>query len=71
VFGLISQLAHVLVDEHRIASGLTVFKPVGTGLQDIVAAKAVYDTALELGLGRRVEFVGGKQFEVFASGERA
>ena len=43
--------------------GLTVFKSVGTALQDVVAAKAVYDVALERGLGREIEFLGGKQFE--------
>ena len=56
-------LADVLVAERPPASGLTVFKSVGTGLQDIVAAKAVYDVALERGLGRELEFLGGKQFE--------
>lgn len=41
---------------------LTVFKSVGTALQDIVAAKAVYDVALGRGLGREVSFVAEKVF---------
>jgi ornithine cyclodeaminase/alanine dehydrogenase len=55
-------LADVVVDPARPA-GLSVFKSVGTALQDLVAAKAVYDVALERGLGREIEFLGGKQFE--------
>jgi alanine dehydrogenase len=64
-------LADVLVDGPRTARGLTVFKSVGTGLQDIVAAKAVYDVALERGLGREIEFLGAKEFEGLASGGHA
>jgi ornithine cyclodeaminase/alanine dehydrogenase len=60
-------LADVLVDEPPVVDGLTVFKSVGTGLQDIVAAKSVYDTAVELGLGQSIDFLGGKEFEAFAS----
>jgi ornithine cyclodeaminase/alanine dehydrogenase len=56
-------LADVVAGERLEADGLTVFKSVGTGLQDIVAAKAVYEVALERGLGREIEFLGGKQFE--------
>jgi alanine dehydrogenase len=63
----VRRLADVLVDEPRTASGLTVFKSVGTALQDIVAAKAVLDVALEPGLGREIEFLGGKHFEGLAS----
>ncbi|HEX6025599.1 MAG TPA: ornithine cyclodeaminase family protein [Solirubrobacter sp.] len=57
----VRSLADVLTDAPRVA-GMTVFKSVGTGLQDVVAAKAVYEEALERGLGRSVEFVSGKVF---------
>jgi len=56
-------LADLLAGGAPAAAGLTIFKSVGTGLQDIVAAKAVYDVALARGLGREIEFLGGKQFE--------
>ncbi|MDT4944757.1 MAG: hypothetical protein QOH14_1490, partial [Pseudonocardiales bacterium] len=56
-------LADVVAGPGDGAGGLTVFKSVGTALQDVVAAKAVYDVALERGLGREIEFLGGKQFE--------
>jgi ornithine cyclodeaminase/alanine dehydrogenase len=59
----VRRLADVIAGERSLPDGLTVFKSVGTGLQDIVAAKAVYDVALERGLGREIEFLGGKQFE--------
>lgn len=55
-------LAALVVEPVR-ANGLSVFKSVGTALQDVIAAKAVYDVALERGLGREIEFLGGKQFE--------
>jgi ornithine cyclodeaminase/alanine dehydrogenase-like protein (mu-crystallin family) len=38
----------------RSASEMTLYKSVGTGLQDIAAAAAVYAKALELGLGERL-----------------
>jgi alanine dehydrogenase len=41
---------------------LTVFKSVGTALQDLVAAKAIYDVAVEHGLGREVDFLAEKVF---------
>jgi alanine dehydrogenase len=44
------------------APALTVFKSVGTALQDIVAAGAVYETARQLGRGRDVEFLEQKFF---------
>jgi ornithine cyclodeaminase/alanine dehydrogenase-like protein (mu-crystallin family) len=56
-------LADLLAGGAPAAEGLTIFKSVGTGLQDIVAAKAVYDVALARGLGREIEFLDGKQFE--------
>lgn len=56
-------LADLVADATEVPRGLTVFKSVGTALQDVVAAKAVYDVALERGLGREIEFLGGKQFE--------
>jgi alanine dehydrogenase len=59
-------LAELLAGPAAVPQGLTVFKSVGTALQDVVAAKAVYDVALERGLGREVEFLGGKQFEGMA-----
>jgi alanine dehydrogenase len=40
----------------------TVFKSVGTALQDIVAAGAVYERARSLGRGREVEFLEQKFF---------
>jgi ornithine cyclodeaminase/alanine dehydrogenase len=43
-------------------SRLTVFKSVGTALQDVLAAKAVYETALERGLGQRVRLLTEKAF---------
>jgi len=36
----------------RTDSDMTLFKSVGTAAQDIAAAKAVYDVAIERGLGR-------------------
>ena len=60
--GKVRWLADVVVESAR-SDGLTVFKSVGTALQDVVAAKAVYDVALERGLGREIEFLGGKQVE--------
>jgi alanine dehydrogenase len=49
-------------------SQLTVFKSVGTALQDLVAAKAIYDVALERGLGRKLPFLSEKQFEAMMPG---
>jgi alanine dehydrogenase len=63
----VRRLADVLLDEPRAAHGLTVFKSVGTALQDIVAAKAAFEAALERGLGHELEFVGAKHFEELAS----
>lgn len=42
--------------------GITVFKSVGTGLQDIIAAHAIYRTALDRGLGSTVDFLAEKAF---------
>ena len=42
---------------------LTIFKSVGTGLQDLVAAKAIFDTACQLGIGREADVLSAKQFE--------
>jgi ornithine cyclodeaminase/alanine dehydrogenase len=41
---------------------LTVFKSVGTALQDLVAAKAVHEVAVERGLGRELDFLAEKVF---------
>jgi ornithine cyclodeaminase/alanine dehydrogenase len=41
----------------------TVFKSVGTALQDLVAAKAVFEVARERGFGQEVDVLAGKQFE--------
>jgi ornithine cyclodeaminase/alanine dehydrogenase len=41
---------------------LTVFKSVGTALQDMIAAKAIYDVAVERGLGREIDFLAEKAF---------
>jgi alanine dehydrogenase len=43
-------------------AGLTVFKSVGTSLQDVVAAHAVYETALERGIGESIAFLTEKAF---------
>jgi alanine dehydrogenase len=44
------------------APELTVFKSVGTALQDVLAAKAIYEAALERGLGERVQLLTEKAF---------
>jgi alanine dehydrogenase len=44
-------------------SQLTVFKSVGTALQDLVAAKAIYEVARERGLGHETQVLSEKQFE--------
>jgi ornithine cyclodeaminase/alanine dehydrogenase-like protein (mu-crystallin family) len=41
---------------------LTVFKSVGTALQDVLAARAIYEEALERGLGQRVDLLTEKAF---------
>jgi alanine dehydrogenase len=41
---------------------LSVFKSVGTGVQDIIAAAATYETARQRGLGREVDFLDLKLF---------
>jgi alanine dehydrogenase len=55
-----------VVDGHGPASNggssLTVFKSVGTALQDIVAAKTIYDVAVERGLGKEANFLAEKRF---------
>ena len=38
----------------RVPGDITLFKSVGTAAQDIAAAKAVYDLALQRGLGRDI-----------------
>jgi ornithine cyclodeaminase/alanine dehydrogenase len=42
--------------------GLTVFKSVGTAVQDLAAAAAVAETARKLGLGREQEILSAKTF---------
>jgi alanine dehydrogenase len=42
--------------------GLTIFKSVGTAVQDILAAAVVAERARERGLGREVELVSAKRF---------
>ena len=47
----------------RSDSEITLFKSVGTAAQDIAAAKAVYDVALERGIGRDLgDLAAPKQF---------
>jgi alanine dehydrogenase len=61
----VRSLAEVVDARANGANGggaLTVFKSVGTALQDIVAAKQVYEIARERGLGRTVEFLEEKFF---------
>jgi alanine dehydrogenase len=41
---------------------LTVFKSVGTALQDVLAARAIYAEAVERGLGQRVDLLTEKAF---------
>jgi ornithine cyclodeaminase/alanine dehydrogenase-like protein (mu-crystallin family) len=59
----VRSLPDVVADPPAVPDGLTVFKSVGTALQDVVSAAAAYEVARERGLGREVEFVGGKLFE--------
>jgi alanine dehydrogenase len=44
------------------SDGLTVFKSVGTAVQDLVAAAAIFEVASAEGLGREVDMLLGKQF---------
>jgi alanine dehydrogenase len=46
----------------RSAEDLTLFKSIGTPLQDVLGAAAVYERALALGVGRQVEFLRLKEF---------
>jgi ornithine cyclodeaminase/alanine dehydrogenase len=39
---------------------IRLFKSVGTGLQDLLAAKAIYDSAMTTGTGTHLEFPEGK-----------
>ncbi|MEA2383353.1 MAG: hypothetical protein QOH72_3324 [Solirubrobacteraceae bacterium] len=57
------RLLHELSDRTAPLDGaLTVFKSVGTAVQDVVAAAAVYETARSRGLGREVDFLELKLF---------
>lgn len=58
-------LSDVVADPVAAAQqrGLTVFKSVGTALQDLVAAKAVYDVAVARELGHEIALLSGKHFE--------
>lgn len=59
-------LAHVVGHKKisRPDHAITLFKSVGTAAQDIAAAKAIYDLAVERGLGNDVgDFAGPKVFE--------
>jgi ornithine cyclodeaminase/alanine dehydrogenase len=47
---------------YRRPSGLTVFKSVGTAVQDLVAAAAVAERARAMGVGREVEILEPKLF---------
>lgn len=49
--------------ERNEGDRLTVFKSVGTALQDLIAAKAIYDVARQRGLGREIDFLSVRQFE--------
>jgi alanine dehydrogenase len=63
--GKVRGLAEYLGNDATVSDerpALTVFKSVGTAVQDIVAAKAVYETALEKGRGREVNFLAPKFF---------
>lgn len=47
----------------RGTADVTLFKSVGTAAQDIIAAKVVYDTAVEHGIGRQIGVLAdAKQF---------
>ncbi len=43
------------------ADAITVFKSVGTALQDLVAAKVIYDRAVQNGIGTTVDLLRTKK----------
>ena len=56
-------LPQIVVDGiDRTDSDITLFKSAGAATQDVAAAKAIYDTALELGLGRDIGSLAEPKF---------
>jgi alanine dehydrogenase len=55
-------LAELTAPGSRPAACLSVFKSVGTALQDVLATAAVYEVALRRGLGRDIDFLEPKLF---------
>jgi len=55
-------LSHLAAHPVAGSSGLKVFKSVGTALQDILAAVAVFETAKRIGAGTEIEFLDLKLF---------
>jgi len=60
----VTSLAAVVGADERFErnGGLTVFKSVGTAVQDLAAAAAVAESARERGLGRELELLSSKVF---------
>jgi ornithine cyclodeaminase/alanine dehydrogenase len=58
----VTSLAAVVAGGFERNGGLTVFKSVGTAVQDLAAAAAVAEAARERGLGRELELLGPKVF---------
>lgn len=59
----VTTLAQVIGEGRPLArAGLTVFKSVGTAVQDLAAAAAVARVARERGLGRELDIVTPKEF---------
>lgn len=55
----IEELSDVLVDRvqgRHSADGVTLFKSVGIGMEDLAVARLVYDQAVEQGVGTRLPF---------------
>ncbi len=53
-------LGEVVAGKMKVRSGdeITVFDSTGLAIQDIAAAKAVYEKSKKMGLGREIDFVG-------------
>jgi alanine dehydrogenase len=62
----VAELTRVVTGQlpgRRHDSDITLFKSVGTGMQDVVAGFAIYEEAARLGLGQRVDdFLEHKRF---------
>lgn len=60
----VTTLAQLVADPQRVApdGGLSVFKSVGTAVQDLAAARVVAQVARERGIGRELDIVSPKTF---------